>query len=280
MTNLPGPPINAPLMGPRGLVSSPWAQWFAQSLYQRVGGIEGLKAEDIPFTPYGALAATNVQAALQELDDEKLGITGTAYDSARLGGQLPAYYAVDSVVVHLAGTETITGAKSFHDAGFTIRNSADGTKTFVFSAGEITTGTMRTITVPDADFTLAQDALVVHLAGTETITGAKTFNASLSFADAVNFTFGTTTGTQIGTSATQKFAFFGATPIIKPSAITAATDLTTAYGTGGTALADVGTSFNQTTLNNNFKKVVDKTTNLETRVSDMYARFQNLGLLT
>lgn len=34
-----------------------------------------------------------------------------ADDSLKLGGQLPAYYATDSSVVHLAGTETITGLK-------------------------------------------------------------------------------------------------------------------------------------------------------------------------
>lgn len=34
-------------------------------------------------------------------------------DADTLGGQLPAYYATDSLVLHLAGSETITGAKTF-----------------------------------------------------------------------------------------------------------------------------------------------------------------------
>ncbi len=38
-----------------------------------------------------------------------------------------------------------------------------------------------------------------------------------SIADGVNLTLGTATGTQIGTSATQKLGFFGATPVNQPT---------------------------------------------------------------
>lgn len=37
----------------------------------------------------------------------------TGGDADTLGGQLPSYYATDSLVVHLAGAETITGQKTF-----------------------------------------------------------------------------------------------------------------------------------------------------------------------
>jgi hypothetical protein len=40
-------------------------------------------------------------------------------------------------------------------------------------------------------------------------------------------------------------SFFGAAVTTKPTAITAATALTSAYGTGGTALADVGAAYSQ-----------------------------------
>lgn len=73
--------------------------------------------------------------------------------------------------------------------------------------------------------------------------------------------------------------FFNTAPVtVKPSAPTAATALTSAFGTGGTSLSDVGAAFNQTTLNNNFKSVVDKTTNLESRIAAIYAAIQSLGL--
>ena len=38
-----------------------------------------------------------------------------------------------------------------------------------------------------------------------------------SWADGMNLTFGTATGTQIGTSSTQKLGFYGATPIVRPT---------------------------------------------------------------
>jgi hypothetical protein len=42
-----------------------------------------------------------------------------------------------------------------------------------------------------------------------------------SFVDGVNLTFGTSTGTQIGTAANQKLAFFGKTPAVQPTMGTA-----------------------------------------------------------
>jgi len=38
-----------------------------------------------------------------------------------------------------------------------------------------------------------------------------------SFADGINFTFGTSIGTQIGTAANQKLGFFGKTPVAQPT---------------------------------------------------------------
>jgi hypothetical protein len=45
----------------------------------------------------------------------------------------------------------------------------------------------------------------------------------------VNLTFGTVTGTQIGTAANQKLAFFGKTPVVQPTlgAATAGTSYST-----------------------------------------------------
>jgi hypothetical protein len=52
----------------------------------------------------------------------------------------------------------------------------------------------------------------------------------------VNLTFGTVTGTQIGTAGTQKLAFYGKTPVVQP---------TMGAATAGTSY----TSNEQTTLN-------------------------------
>jgi hypothetical protein len=46
--------------------------------------------------------------------------------------------------------------------------------------------------------------------------------------DGVNITTGTTTGTKIGTSTTQKIGFYNATPVVRPAAVANATDAASA----------------------------------------------------
>jgi hypothetical protein len=61
--------------------------------------------------------------------------------------------------------------------------------------------------------------LATVVADSSTITSVtdnrQSFDVCGSFLDGVNWTFGTTTGTQIGTSASQKIGFLGATPAIQ-----------------------------------------------------------------
>jgi hypothetical protein len=68
-----------------------------------------------------------------------------------------------------------------------------------------------------------------------------------TFADGVNLTFGTATGTQIGTAANQKLAFFGKTPVVQPTL----------------GAANAGTSY---------------TTNEQTMLNAVYAAVRLLGL--
>lgn len=49
-------------------------------------------AKDTNYVPGGNIAATNVQAAIQELDTEKLGTGALAFDSDRLDGQHGSFY--------------------------------------------------------------------------------------------------------------------------------------------------------------------------------------------
>ena len=63
--------------------------------------------------------------------------------------------------------------------------------------------------------------LVTVVAGPSSITSIA--DARIAFCvvgsvdDGVNLTFGTVTGTQIGTAANQKLGFFGKTPIVQPT---------------------------------------------------------------
>ena len=81
--------------------------------------------------------------------------------------------------------------------------------------------------------TTAHVRLATVVAAATTITGITdarvAFHVAGSFVDGVNLTFGTATGTQIGTAANQKLAFFGKTPVVQPilGAATAGTSYTT-----------------------------------------------------
>lgn len=79
---------------------------------------------------------------------------------------------------------------------------------------------------------------------------------TFTFAEALDEVFGTTTGTKHGTSATQKQAWWNATPVVQPSRVGQLTDSTT--GTPSTTLVDVGVAFSQANVNNNFSSVLTK----------------------
>ncbi|HCC48813.1 MAG TPA: hypothetical protein DEQ38_11965 [Elusimicrobia bacterium] len=104
-------------------------------------------------------------------------ITSTAAIVASLGGK-----ADDTLAAHLAGAETITGAKTFSDVALTL-TGANGN---IVSGSSITTsggffgdgsGLAGVITSTAAIVTSlngkAEDTLAAHLAGAETFTGAK-----------------------------------------------------------------------------------------------------------
>ena len=55
--------------------------------------------------------------------------------------------------------------------------------------------------------------------GTDAVWSA-TITHDTTLAEGVDFAVGTATGTKIGTGATQKLGFFGATPVVQPSALT------------------------------------------------------------
>lgn len=63
--------------------------------------------------------------------------------------------------------------------------------------------------------------LATIVTGSSTITSITdnrvAFGVIGSWVDGVNITVGTTTGTQIGTSASQKLAFYGGTPVVRPT---------------------------------------------------------------
>jgi hypothetical protein len=107
-------------------------------------------------------------------------------------------------------------------------------------------------------------------------------HANLEIQDAKNIVFDTTTGTKIGTSTTQKLAFYNSTPIVKPTALT--TQLTTitatAPGTPDYAIQDLtnvaGYGFVTPDEGQSVLKVI---LNLQTRVVELETKLQALGLI-
>ncbi|MEK6860587.1 MAG: hypothetical protein AABY07_01330 [Nanoarchaeota archaeon] len=94
----------------------------------------------------------------------------------------------------------------------------------------------------------------------------QTVSGNLTLADAKNLIVGSTTGTKIGTAITQKLGFFNAGPVVQRGAIA---NLTAASGTADGTVDDVGASFNQTTLNNNFQEMATKVNALATALRDL-----------
>lgn len=97
--------------------------------------------------------------------------------------------------------------------------------------------------------------------------GSITFGGGLTLADPGDIVLGTTTGSKLGTSTTQKLGFYNATPVIQRADMSALIDSTT--GTPGLTLGDVGVVFSQSAINNNFSSVLTQINNVRTALRDL-----------
>jgi hypothetical protein len=113
--------------------------------------------------------------------------------------------------------------------------------------------------------------------------GSSQFDGDITVGDAKIIILNTTTGTKIGTATTQKLGFFNATPVVQPSAYTqtystadkthanfTSSDLTgITASTTGSALAEPGAAYSQSTLQQNFRRIQDQFVNLRGDVADL-----------
>lgn len=145
---------NAPAeaLAPPDMILSNGATW---DLIDVSNAIAGQTATNISFTPYGGIAATNVQTALQELDDEKLPKAGgTVTGALEIGstgslvfeGSTADTYETTLAVVDPTADRTITLPNV---TGTVVTTGDTGTVTSTMLAGTIADSKLDTISTAD-----------------------------------------------------------------------------------------------------------------------------------
>lgn len=177
---------NAPAeaLAPPDMILSNGTTW---DLIDVSNAIAGQTATNISFTPYGGIAATNVQLALQELDDEKLGATGGTVNGTLLigttgvlsfEGSTANAYETSLAVVDPTADRTIT----FPDATGTVVTTGD--------TGTVTSTMIANGTIVDADVNAA-----AAIAGTKIEQGTTSARGTVQLTDSTSSTSTTTAAT-------------------------------------------------------------------------------------
>jgi hypothetical protein len=104
---------------------------------------------------------------------------------------------------------------------------------------------------------------------------ALTFSSNVTFNEGINIVAGTTTGTKIGTSATQKLGFYNATPIVRPSHIA---NITTTATSGSLPTANNAVTIADATTPT-VAELLEYCVELETKVEAILTALRNLGLV-
>lgn len=107
---------------------------------------------------------------------------------------------------------------------------------------------------------------------TELAAFPSSIESTQTYEDGTDLTFGTVTGSKIGTAATQKLAFYGSTPVVKPAALPASVAAAPAGGVGAAA-GGWDTAANR-------DLAIATINNLKTRLDDLETRLKGLGLLS
>lgn len=89
-------------------------------------------------------------------------------------------------------------------------------------------------------------------------------DGTLIASDGINIQTGTTTGTKIANSVSQKLGFWNKTPVVQPAAANQAALTNSTGGSYDGTLVDVGAIFSQTNINNNFTDVYTLLTEIRT----------------
>lgn len=189
-----------------------------------------------------------------------------------------------------AGAETVTATKLNNLVdNATIANivDADVSASAEIAVSKLADGTARQLLQTDAAGTGVEWASNIDVPGTLDVTGAAVFdstltvagattlNGNLTMGDADNMVFNTTTGTKIGTDATQKIGFWNATPAVQPAAVAnlavTFTANTPAAANGAITVADG----NSPTVGELLEYCVE----LEAKLEDLLGKLRTIGII-
>jgi hypothetical protein len=204
---------NAPAeaLAPPDMILSNGTTW---ELIDVSGAIAGQTATNISFTPYGSILATNVQAALQEVDDKKLGTTLT---SARIlvgnasnvatGVELTGDITISNTGVAGIATGVVVNADINASAAIDYSKLAalSSANIIVGSSGNVPTARAVTgdVTISNTGITSISTGVIVDadVSGTAAISGSKVVAGTTSARGTLQLT-DSTSSTSTTTAAT------------------------------------------------------------------------------
>ena len=212
-----------------------WLQYFPQDPETRYGNSIANNAVDI----------ANLQSDVLNLDSTKLNLTG----GTMTGDLLMDFCNIVFEGITLDNFETtLTAADPTADRTITLPDEsgnvivsgnasivdADISASAEITVSKLADGAARQLLQTDAAGTGVEWTDNVDIPGTLDVTGAATFDSSITIADGSNIVFDTTTGTKIGTATSQKLGFYNSTPVVQPT--TGVAEAAFVENSGGTAV--------------------------------------------
>jgi len=182
-------PAPAVALAPPDMLVSSGTAW---DLVDVSSGIGGQLASNITFTPYGGIAATNVQTALQELEDEKLTRAGGTMTGELLIGNAGSLvfegstadaYETTVAVTDPTADRTVTipnQSGNFLISGNTSIVDADISASAEIAVSKLADGSARQLLQTDAAGTGVEWASNIDIPGTLDVTGTATFDGTVN----------------------------------------------------------------------------------------------------
>jgi hypothetical protein len=183
--------------------------------------------------------------------------------------------SISNTAGNITINSTVTGATStFLDNAFNVQNSTDTTKILKFDASGITTGTTRTLTIPNASGTLVLNDNTATLTN-KTISGSSNTITNIPLSTGVTGTLPFGNGGTGQTSYTDGQLLIGntATGGLSKTTITAGSNITVTNGNGTITIAATGSTA-PTTFNDSTFTIFNNTDNTK------IAKFDTSGITT